>query len=118
MLFTDGGGQQARAPQLDGNQHVQHGNDRHRQHEEQDGRDLEGVLDQRPSQRAPGAVRDYGVICVVVLDDDAELDGLWHGEAEGQHPDRHHKLDRPGQLRHCMRDEGMADRHVPAKKEM
>lgn len=110
MPLTADGGQQARVSQLDGDQHVQHGDDRHGQHEEQEGRDLEGVFDQCPSQRAPGAIQDDSAVVVGV--DDAELDGLWHGEAEGQQPNRYHELHRPGEFRHCVRDEGMANRHV------
>lgn len=81
MPFVNGAGQQTRASQFDGDQHVQHGDDRHRQREEQNGWDHESVLDQRPPRRAPSAIRDDGAVSVVV--DDAELYGLWHGEAEG-----------------------------------
>lgn len=95
MPLADGGGEQARASQLNGDQHVQHGDDRHWHHEEQDGRDLEGVLDQGPLQRAPRAVQDHGLV-VRVFVDDAELDGLWYREAEGQQPDRNHELHRAG----------------------
>lgn len=92
MSFTDGGGQQTRASQLDGDQHVQHSDDRHRQYEEQDGRNLEGMLDQRPPQRAYGAIQ----VSSGAVINDAELDGLWHGEAESQQPDGHHELHRSG----------------------
>lgn len=94
-------GQQARVSQLDGDQDVQHDDDRHRHYEEQDGRDLERVFDQRPSRRAPGAVQDSAAVADVVVDD-AELDGLRHSKAESQQPDHHHKFDCSGQLRHSV----------------
>lgn len=109
LLAVDG--QQARVSQLDGDQYVQHDDDRHRQYEEQDGRDLERVLDQRPPSRAPGAVQDNAAVADVFVND-AELDGLRHGETEGQQPDHHHEFDGSGQIRHSVRDEGMTDRHV------
>lgn len=94
MVPLDGDGQQSGSPQLDGNQHVEHRDDRHRQHEEQYGRDFESVLDQRPPGGTPGAVQDDGAV-IAVLVSDAELNRLGHCEAKCQQPDHHHELHCP-----------------------
>lgn len=90
-------GQHVRASQLDGYQHVQDDDNRHRQNKEQKGRDLEGVLDQYPLYRAPRAIQDdCGGVDIIVHY--TELNGLRHGETQSHQPDGYDELNRPGQL--------------------
>lgn len=113
MVSFDGGGHQSRPPQFDRDQDVQDRDDRHGRDEEEHRRYLEGVLDQDPLDRAPRAVHDRRA--VVILVNDAELDRLRHGQAEGQQPNHDDKFDGAGQVRHRVGDEGMADGHVPGR---
>lgn len=103
--------QQPGPSQLDGDQYVEDDDDGHRQHEEQHGGYLERVFDQRPFHRASGAVEDRRAVAVLV--NHAKLDRLRHRQAQRQQPNHYDELHRSGQLRHCVRDERMTDRHVP-----
>lgn len=67
--------QQSRSPQFQSDQNVQDGDQRHRHHEEQTGRDLERVLDELELERAHDGL---WVVCAVNLGhaDHPELDRL------------------------------------------
>ena len=96
-----------RLPQLYPDEHVQHGDESHGPDEEHERGDLESVLEEVRHHGAP-AVLD----AVLLLVDDAELDGLGGGEAECDDPNNHDVADGSGELRHGVGQEGVADGHV------
>lgn len=89
--------------QLEPDQDVEHANENHRRDKEDKGTDLECVAHRRVLDSAQHTVRDVH---------HSELTGLWQSGGEGEYPDAHNELHRPGELGHGLLPKGMTYRYV------
>lgn len=89
--------------QLEPDQDVEHANQHHRRHKEDQGTDLECVAHRRVLDRAHSTVGNAH---------HSELARLRQSSGEGEYPNSDDKLDRTRQLGHGLLPEGVTDRDV------
>lgn len=102
-----------RLPQLTSNQNVQYRNQRHRSHEEDERRNLERMRE--PIRHDSAKRLDLPIPADLLLH--TELDRLRDRQAQRHRPNGENQSDRPRQLRHRVRQEGMTDRQVALDRE-
>lgn len=100
-----------RFSQLQSDQGVEHGDEAHRYDEEQEGGQLERVLQQDPLHCAHHHFRMRLVL------HQAKLQGLGQGERQGNQPHDQDQFHRPGQLGHGLRQKRVTDGQVSLDSE-
>jgi hypothetical protein len=99
-------------PQLNPDQHIQHSYESHRADEEEESGNLERVLEEIRHHRAPAVL--HAPLQFVLH---PELDGLRRRQTQSHYPDDDDVADDPGELRHGVRQEGVADGQVALHSE-
>jgi hypothetical protein len=99
-------------PQLNPDQHIQHSYESHRADEEEESGNLERVLEEIRHHRAPAVL--HAPLQFVFH---PELDGLRRRQTQSHYPDDDDVADDPGELRHGVRQEGVADGQVALHSE-